>query len=92
VLHVTKRGIVLQAEQTPKLGVPVYNGERKRVGQVWDVFGPIGNPYVLIRPAQEAGEHLPALAEKELFIRVAKHEKGKKAARVSRVRKPKART
>ena len=92
VLHATKRGLVVRAGQTPKPGVPVYSGKRKRVGQVWDVFGPVDNPYVCIKPAPGVAEDLLALTNKELFIRVVKHEKEKKTGRMPRVRKPETRT
>ncbi|MDI6819509.1 MAG: Gar1/Naf1 family protein [Candidatus Hodarchaeaceae archaeon] len=81
VMHVTKRGLVLRVEGVPELGRAVYDGERRRVGSVLDVFGPIGSPYAMVRPAQGMShEDLTALMDRELFTREREsHGKGGKA-------------
>lgn len=80
VMHATKRGLVLRVERVPELGRAVYDGERRRVGSVLDVFGPVGSPYATIRPAQGmAHEALTALMDRELFTREGEpHGKGGK--------------
>ncbi len=81
VVHFTKRGLVIRLEREPKLGEAIYNGERRRVGQLLDIFGPVSSPYALVRPAREiATEELAALVGEELFTSEGKsHGKGRKA-------------
>lgn len=88
VMHVTKRGLVLRVERVPELGRAVYNGERRRVGSVLDVFGPVGSPYAMIRPARGlTHEGLTALIDRELFTREGEpHGKGGKAKEVPGMR------
>lgn len=93
VMHVTKRGLVLRAEQLLDPGNAVYDGERRRVGSVLDVFGPVSSPYLAIRPTQAmTHEKLAALVGKELYIMGGRYErKAGKAAHMPRMRKRKAR-
>jgi rRNA processing protein Gar1 len=51
VLHLGARGPILRTPEAPKLGQPVFNSKRKRVGNVQDIFGPVKNPYVVLKPA-----------------------------------------
>ncbi len=53
VLHITKRGsLILRVKKIPPMGpnAVVLNTSAKRVGIVQDVFGPVKNPYVSIKP------------------------------------------
>jgi rRNA processing protein Gar1 len=50
-LHVVNRGFVVKAVNSPKLGRPVFDLKKRRVGNVIDIFGPVKAPYVLIKPA-----------------------------------------
>ncbi len=51
VSHISRRGtIVLRSEQTPPLGVEVVDKRVVPVGTIVDVFGPVKNPYVAVRP------------------------------------------
>lgn len=51
VLRVSRRGIVVRASQAPKLGQDVFDGRRKRVGTITEIFGPVASPYVVVKPA-----------------------------------------
>lgn len=81
VVHVTKRGLVIRLEREPRLGEVIYNGKRRRVGQLLDLFGPVNGPYALVRPAGGiAPEDLAALVGKELFSSEGKsHGSGREA-------------
>ncbi len=53
VLHLSKRGsLILRTEKTPPIGhhALVLDKKANRIGTIIDVFGPVGNPYVAIRP------------------------------------------
>jgi RNA-binding protein len=53
VLHVSKRGaLIVRTDKTPPIGREsiVLDKKANRVGTVVDVFGPVKNPYVSIRP------------------------------------------
>jgi rRNA processing protein Gar1 len=50
-IHVVDRGFVVRAVSSPKLGRPVFDLKKRRVGNVVDIFGPVRAPYVLIKPA-----------------------------------------
>lgn len=50
-LHTTPRGLVVRAGRAPKLGQMAFDSSGKRVGNVFDVFGPVKSPYVIIKPA-----------------------------------------
>ena len=51
VLHMGTKGPILKTQITPKLGQPVFNSKKKRVGNVYELFGPVNSPYVIIKPA-----------------------------------------
>lgn len=53
VLHVSKRGsLILRTDKTPPIGPKalVLDKEANKIGTILDVFGPVNNPYVSIRP------------------------------------------
>ncbi|MEM0084815.1 MAG: Gar1/Naf1 family protein [Candidatus Methanomethylicia archaeon] len=41
--------ILARAEKAPKINAKVYDSKGKIVGSVYEVFGPVKNPYILIR-------------------------------------------
>jgi len=51
VMHIGSKGPVLKSSQTPKLGAPVFNSKKKRIGNIYEIFGPVKNPYIIIKPA-----------------------------------------
>lgn len=53
VLHISKRGsIILRTDKTPPTGrdAVVVDKKVRKIGTIQDVFGPVKNPYVAIRP------------------------------------------
>lgn len=58
--HLTKGGnIVLRGGGVPAIYSYVVTQDRKRIGRVVDVIGPVSKPYVLVKPVRK-------FAEKEL--------------------------
>ncbi|MFW9835530.1 MAG: H/ACA ribonucleoprotein complex subunit GAR1 [Candidatus Thorarchaeota archaeon] len=56
VLHISKRGsIILRTDKTPPVGSRsiVLNKKAQEVGTIIDVFGPVKEPYVAIRPKRD---------------------------------------
>lgn len=56
VLHISNRGsIIVKTEKTPPVGDKsvVMDKKAQIVGKIMDVFGPVQNPYVAIRPNRD---------------------------------------
>ena len=88
VSHVTKRGLVLRVADAPKQSTLVYDGAKRRVGSVVDIFGPISMPYICVRPAVDVKTNLASLVGKELYImEEEKRGEGRKRAKVPGMRK-----
>ena len=45
------RKLVLKVKVRVKTGVQVFDEELHPVGKIFDVFGPVGSPYVSVQPA-----------------------------------------
>lgn len=57
--------LILRAARETKIGQVVTSGKGKRIGVVFDVFGPVESPFVAVRPRIEDPERL---VRKDLFI------------------------
>lgn len=69
ILHLSKRGIIAKCLAVPKLGEPVMDRRKKRVGNIADIFGPVNAPYILIKPASGlSAEDQKALINSEIFM------------------------
>ena len=52
-MHTVKSGYIvvgMEAPKPPKLGVPVYTSDRRRIGTLLDVIGPVDSPYAVVKP------------------------------------------
>ncbi len=86
-LHTTTRGLVVRATQTPKRGETAFDSAGKRVGSVFDVFGPVKSPYVVIKPASGLSEvELGKLIGSDIIMG-ERHGESRKAKGVPRVQK-----
>lgn len=58
-LHISTAtgNIIVKSSFEPKVGSKVFDGERK-IGMVFDVFGPVSSPYVSIKPAIKDRENI----------------------------------
>ncbi len=53
VLHVSKRGfLIVRTDKSPPVGERsvVMDKKAEKVGTIADVFGPVNNPYVSVKP------------------------------------------
>ncbi len=63
-LHVSKTGRPVYTLQTEaRIGQPVFDAQGKRVGDVFDIFGPVTAPYASIRLRDDQKE-----APKDLYL------------------------
>ncbi len=70
VLHTTPRGIIARLDAAPKLGEVLWRSNKRPIGRVLDIFGPVRRPYVLVRPAKDLGEKdLVSLSGEEVYRR-----------------------
>ncbi len=52
VLHLSNsRKLILRTKVKVKPGIKVLNAKRKQVGLILDIFGPVRNPYISIKPS-----------------------------------------
>lgn len=52
MLHLSgSRKLVLRTNIRVKAGTQVFDEELRSIGKIFDVFGPVSNPYVSIEPA-----------------------------------------
>lgn len=60
VLHISSNSgnLILKAETIASIGEPVTDGSERIVGKVFDVFGPVSNPFIAVRPEFDRPEKL----------------------------------
>jgi RNA-binding protein len=75
VLHISPSGnIIAKIERIPRIGETVVDENLKTVGKIFDMFGPIGSPYVAIRPTIPKPKEL---TNKTLYISPQRGERRK---------------
>ncbi|MFP3951163.1 MAG: Gar1/Naf1 family protein [Candidatus Bathyarchaeia archaeon] len=42
----SSKNLILRTKMNPGIGAPVYNEKGRRVGKIYDVFGPVDEPFV----------------------------------------------
>jgi RNA-binding protein len=69
VLHISNRGrIILRSHQTPALGLPVFSPDKKKIGQVHDVFGPTKDPYISVKTRANNSKNLENRVGETLYV------------------------
>jgi RNA-binding protein len=54
VLHVaSSRNMIIKAASIPRIGDDAVDENLRKIGTVFDVFGPVSSPYVAVRPSVE---------------------------------------
>ncbi|MBS7621376.1 H/ACA RNA-protein complex protein Gar1 [Candidatus Bathyarchaeota archaeon] len=75
-LHISpSRNVIVKVENVPKIGETVVDENLRRVGEVFDVFGPVSSPYVAVKPK---GVKPEVLVNKVLYILPSKKGKERK--------------
>ena len=54
ILHLSKSSgnLILKAERNVRIGDKVFDYDGKKIGTVFDIFGPFSNPFVAVKPGQ----------------------------------------
>ena len=78
ILRQTRRNMLLaRADEAPKVNWGAYDAKGRIIGKVYDVFGPITKPYILIK-VQKKETNIRVLAkEKIYFSEIIMERKGK---------------
>ena len=81
-LHVVQNKLIVQSESVvgsessiPRKNSWVVDQKRTKIGKVLDVFGPINNPYIIVRPNRDVDA--AAHVGKKLYIDEAPGRDGK---------------
>ncbi len=54
VLHVSSsKNMIVKASNLPRIGDDAVDENLRKVGAVFDIFGPVSSPYVAVRPSVE---------------------------------------
>ncbi len=94
VLHKTSSGLIVVStediERVPRLNLPVYDEEARRIGVILDVIGPVEKPFIVVKPENREIEIPPGNL---LFFREPpkKPKPRKKRQREKHRRKPRRR-
>ena len=67
-LHISRSSsnLILDSGGEARIGAPVHDAKGKKIGIVFDVFGPTANPFIAVKPSIEAPERLLG---KTLYVR-----------------------
>lgn len=59
-LHISRSSgnLILKAENNVKIGDPVFKSGGKKVGLIFDIFGPVKTPFISVRPRIKDPERL----------------------------------
>lgn len=71
VLHVSKSSgnLILKMSRDAKIGDAVTDSKGKRIGVVFDIFGPVETPYASVKTGRKDSERFIG---KDLFLRGGK--------------------
>ncbi|MHA1596483.1 MAG: H/ACA ribonucleoprotein complex subunit GAR1 [Candidatus Asgardarchaeia archaeon] len=69
LLHVTSSGlIVVQSNQIPNIGDLVTDVNKKVLGIVSDICGPVNRPFVIVKPKQKRIDKLMRSLSKNIYF------------------------
>ena len=70
ITTITSTGkLVARANWAPEIGTRVVDREFRVIGTVAALLGPVGSPYVSIRPARAPGQTLLKLIGKDVYAK-----------------------
>ncbi len=51
ISHISNKGnIIARSNKTPHFGTTVFTQDNKKIGTVYDIFGPTKKPYITVKP------------------------------------------
>lgn len=91
ILHLANSGkLIVRSEQMPPAHAFVYTNDKQKIGKVYNVFGPVKNPYIAVSLFKSVnrrdlesrtGENLYVSTKKELEKSKAKNSKNRKKSK-----------
>jgi len=81
ISHISSKGkIILRSDNTPSMGISVFNENKKKIGVVQDIFGPTKKPYITVKVYAKNTENLDKRVREIMFIssNPVKKRRGKK--------------
>ena len=91
ILHLANSGkLIVRSEQMPPAHAFVYTNDKQKIGKVYNVFGPVKNPYIAVSLFKSVnrrdlesrtGEKVYASTKKELEKSKAKNSKNRKKSK-----------
>jgi RNA-binding protein len=79
-IHVSNTGFVVakaNPNRLPKIGSEIITRKLERVGNVYDIIGPVKSPFLLIKPEKKNLKNLNLVDEK-LFVKGDDHVRNRK--------------
>ncbi len=68
ILRITSKGLILiRTDKAPPIEAKVLDAKGRLVGWVYDVFGPIDSPYVLIKPSGDIDD-IKGMLKSSLYV------------------------
>ena len=78
VLHLSHdKKLVLKLATVPPLYIPVYDYSMRRLGVLYDVIGPVKQPYGLVKPDKTVLDNPQEFVGKAAYVRVIDLERAK---------------
>lgn len=81
-LHAVQKRLIVRGEPVsgsqqaiPRINSPVVDQKRTRIGKVLDIFGPVKQPYFIVRPNR--GVDASAQVGKKLYVEETSRRDGK---------------
>ncbi|MFB0543538.1 MAG: Gar1/Naf1 family protein [Candidatus Bathyarchaeia archaeon] len=68
-LSFSSGNLILRAERDVEIGKPVYDWKKRRMGAIFDFFGPTSSPFISVHPTVENSERYVG---KPLYIKGVK--------------------
>jgi RNA-binding protein len=82
VLHMVQKRLIVRGEQIdgsetgiPRINSWVVDQKRTRIGKVFDIFGPVEHPYIIVSPNR--GLDIAACIGRKLYVDEASGRDGK---------------
>lgn len=72
ILHIANSGkLIAKSSQTPPAGGLVFTDDKRKIGKVGDVFGPVKNPYISVNLFKSANKRdIESRFGEELFVSI----------------------
>ena len=81
-LHVIQKKLIVRGEPveesvslSPKVNSVVVDQKRVRIGRIFDIFGPVKHPYIIVRP--DKGADAAVHVGKKLYVEETSRRDGK---------------